>query len=286
MSEMRVTRPSPSRLMITRANSSAVESFVDRLDVELRRRRIVCKRRPADRTGGDLHVVVPERGDDLFDGQIAGGGLVGVDPDAHRVVARGIDANVADAGYAQQALAHLQARVVCEELAIHRRIGSRHVHDEQRVAGTLAHAHAEVLHFLRKLGQGRLHAVLHLDLCEIDVDAELEGHRDGDAPFADRLRRHVEHVVYAVDLLFQRRGDVVRHHFGRCAGIARRYRDGRRRDARVLIDGQPRQRDRAEQRDDHRHRAREDRPLDEEVRELHGVRSRADWTARPMAATE
>src|SRR5690606_5523767 len=68
-----------------------------RADVELIRGRVVVERRRADRAAGDLDVVVAQRGDDLLDGEIARGGALGIDPDAHRVVARRVRVYVADA---------------------------------------------------------------------------------------------------------------------------------------------------------------------------------------------
>ena len=66
---------------------------------------------------------------------------------------------------------------------------------------------AELAHLLRQAGQRLAHAVLHLHLRQVDVGADLEG--DGEREHAVRggLRRHVEHVLDAVDLLLERRRD-------------------------------------------------------------------------------
>ena len=76
--------------------------------------------------------------------------------------------------------------------------------------------------------------------------------------------RHVEHVLHAVDLLLDRRGDGVGHDLGVGAGILRRHLHRRRRDLGILLDRQPPQRDGADQNRDHRDHVRKDRPLDEE----------------------
>ena len=80
--------------------------------------------------------------------------------------------------------------------------------------------------------------------------------------------------VDAVDLLLERRGDGVRDLFGRRARIERGHRDGGRRDLRILVDRQREVGDQPGQRDDHRHGGRENRPVDEEVREAHCLRLR------------
>ena len=73
------------------------------------------------------------------------------------------------------------------------------------------------------LGQPRLgdrDAVLHQHLRLVEVGAELE--RDGERhlPVGRALRRHVEHVLDAVDLLLDRRRDGLGDDLGRRAGIA------------------------------------------------------------------
>ena len=54
------------------------------------------------------------------------------------------------------------------------------------------------------------------------------------APSVVHLRRHVEHVFDAVDLLLDRRGDRLGDHLGRRAGIARADDDRRRHDVGIL----------------------------------------------------
>ena len=79
------------------------------------------------------------------------------------------------------------------------------------------------------------------------------------------LRRHVEHVLDAVDLLLDRRGHGVEHQLGVGARIAGRHLHRRRRDVGILGDRQHENRQRAGQRDDDRQHRGEDRPADEEM---------------------
>ena len=65
-------------------------------------------------------------------------------------------------------------------------------------------------------------AVLHLHLRDIEIGADVEGHRDGEAPVGGRVRRHVEHVLDAVDLLLDRRDHGGGDDLGVGAGILAR----------------------------------------------------------------
>ena len=76
--------------------SSGVGEAALRLDVELEGARL-RHRRLVDHAGRDLHVLAAQRGDHVAGGQIARRELVGIEPDAHRVVARAEDGDIADA---------------------------------------------------------------------------------------------------------------------------------------------------------------------------------------------
>ena len=60
------------------------------------------RRRLVDRAGGDLQVGRAQRGHDLARGQVARRHPRRVEPDAHRIVARAEDCDVADAVDARQ----------------------------------------------------------------------------------------------------------------------------------------------------------------------------------------
>ena len=111
--------------------------------------------------------------------------------------------------------------------------------------------------------------VLHQHLRRIDIGAGLEHHIDGQRAVADRLRGDVKHVVDAVHLLLDRRGDGLSQHLGRCAGIGRADADRGRRDLGILGDRQRALYENARDGDDDRQHSSEDRPVDEEVREAH-----------------
>src|SRR5262249_30003872 len=70
--------------------------------------------RLADLAGGDLHVLLAQNADDVGGGQVARGELVGVEPDAHAVVAAAEDEDIADAVEAGEAVEELDGGVVAQ----------------------------------------------------------------------------------------------------------------------------------------------------------------------------
>ena len=141
--------------------------------------------------------------------------------------------------------------------------------DHHEVGRLLDHLHAERAHLLGQPRRGDGHTVLHQHLRRIEIGAELEGHGQRHGPVARRLGRHVDHVVHAVHLLLDRRGDGVGDDLGGGARILRRDLDRGRRDLGVLRDRQAEIGDATDQRDDDRDDGGEDRPVDEEMRDVH-----------------
>src|SRR5439155_13531059 len=113
------------------------------------------------------------------------------------------------------------------------------------------------------------HAILHQHLRRVEIGAELERDAQRHVAVAGALRRHVEHVLNAIDLLFDRRRYRFRYDFRVCAGIVGRDLDRWWRDVRILRDWKRRKRDDANERDDNTDHAGKDRPVDEKVRKVH-----------------
>ena len=67
------------------------------LDVQLEGPAAVSERRRADGAGGDLKIMAAKRIHHFIGGQVARGGAVRIDPDAHGVVANRAAADVANA---------------------------------------------------------------------------------------------------------------------------------------------------------------------------------------------
>ena len=72
------------------------------------------RRRVADAAGGDLHVLLAQRADDVAGRQAARRQLVRVEPQPHRELALAEDDDVADAGHALERVAHVEVDVVAE----------------------------------------------------------------------------------------------------------------------------------------------------------------------------
>ena len=226
-------------------------------------------RRLAELAGRDLDVLLLDRADHVRGGQVAERHLLRVEPDPHAVVALADVGDVADAVEPGQLVAKLDRRVVAQVEVVLGAVGREHVDDHQDAGRLLLHRHAAPLD---QVGQDRLGqrlAVLHQHLGHVQIDARLEGHGQDVGAVVGALRRHVHHVLDAVDLLLDRRGHGVGHHLGVGAGVVGRDLDGRRRDLGVLGHRQREERDAPGQRDDDGQHRGEDRPVDEEARE-HG----------------
>ena len=128
---------------------------------------------------------------------------------------------------------------------------------------------------------GQADAVLHQHLGQVQVDAVLEGDRQGVGAVVGALRRHVHHVLDAVDLLLDRRGDRLGDHLRAGAGVlARRPARWAARSAGYCAIGSVNEREPPGQRDHDRQHRGEDRPVDEEAGE-HGAGSpRVPWMTR------
>ena len=79
------------------------------------------------------------------------------------------------------------------------------------------------------------YTVLYIDRSHIWVGTLLEVNGDAGITRVRRRRGHVGHVLHTVDTLLQRSDDRVQHRLGISTLIGGRYRDGRRRDIRILL---------------------------------------------------
>ena len=130
---------------------------------------------------------------------------------------------------------------------------------------------ADIAHVGRQSRLCNGDAVLHLHLGDVEIGTDIEAHRNCEAAVAGRIRRQVNHVLDAIDLLLDRRNHSGGHDVGAGARILAGNGDGRRRDIRILRD---RQTGEGHSTDDHEHNRdhrRENWPVDEEVRNAHGL---------------
>ena len=109
----------------------------------------------------------------------------------------------------------------------------------------------------------------------IEIGAELKRDAQRHVAIARTLRRHVEHVLNAVDLLLDRRRNRFRYHLRVGAGIGGRDLDRWWRNVRILRNRKRRKRDHADERDNDADDTGENWPVDEEVRKIHSVSASA-----------
>ena len=252
------------------ANWSGVDSrprvwTLDLVRLLRRDRRLVqgCRRRPA----GSAPARRPQH---LTGIEVPGRNLVRVEPvDPHGVLPGALELHVADAWQPGQRVLHMQRRVVRHVERVARFVRRVEVDGQQDVRRRLADLHAQALDVVRQPWQRILDTVLRQHLRHVQIGADLERHGNGQLAVAGRLAAEIQHVLDAVDLLFERRRHGARDGFGRRARIGRRHLDGRRHDLRILRNRQDEERTEAHQGQEGAEDCREDRPVDEEMREAH-----------------
>ena len=218
----------------------------------------------SDGAGGDLHVLLTDRADDVAGRQLARCQPIGVEPHAHAVFARAEHLDRANAADPRQLVLHLQVRVVRQVEHVVALVRRDEVDDHDEVGRRLLGRHADALHVLRQPRLRLRHAVLHLHLRVVEIGAEREGDRQGQRAVRRRLREHVEHAVDAVHLLLERRGDGLGDYLRVGAGERRAHDDGRGHDGGVFTDRQTHEREQPADDDQQRQDDREDRTRDEE----------------------
>ena len=107
----------------------------------------------ANCAGGDLNILFPDRGNDVTRCQISFGNFVGMQPDAHGVIARTEDLHAAGAGNARQHILHLQGRVIAQIDLVILIVGREKVHNHGEVWRLLGRCDAEIAHFLWQFGE-------------------------------------------------------------------------------------------------------------------------------------
>ena len=200
-----------------------------------------------------------------------------IEPDAHRIIAAAEHRDRADAVDAGQRIGDFERGVIGDEQRVARLVGRIKVHDHHQVGRGLGHRDADIAHVGRQPRLRDGDAVLHLHLGDVEIGAEIEADLDREAAVGRRVRRHVEHVLDAVDLLLDRRHHGRGDDVGAGAGILAGDVDDRRRDLGILRDRQARERHAAEDHEHDRDHGGEDRPVDEEVRDAHSSAINRRW---------
>ena len=217
--------------------------------------------------GGELRVLLVDGARDVARGELELRQPIGPQPDAHGPVLGTEDLHIGRAGHALQAVEHVQRDVVADRQVVAAAIGREEGLHLQKRRRALLHRHALAAHFLRQLGLGLLDAVVDGLRGRVDIGADVEGHLNRYHAVGRGGGAHVEHVLDAVDGVFQRRSNRLLDDLGAGTGVDRRDADNGRRDLGVLRDGQGARRSQARDDDEQREHSREDRSVDEEAGE-------------------
>jgi hypothetical protein len=115
-----------------------------------------------------------------------------------------------------------------------RSLGRIERYDAEERGRFLLNRDALPLDVLGQLGERDLNPVVDVDGVDVRIGPELEGGGERVAAVISADALHVDHLVDADDLRFQRLGDGRVHHVGRSARIDRRDGDLRRDNVRIL----------------------------------------------------
>ena len=219
----------------------------------------------AELAGGDFHVVDAKSGDHVRHGQAVIGELVGVEPDAHGVLAaKGHHfANTRDT---REVLFEVGLGIVHEVVHVHAAVFRDEADDQQVVPGGLADLNAGLLDHGGEAGQGELELILHLGPGEVRVGAGGEGQFDARRAGRVAAGGKVEQVVEAGHLLLDDLRHAVFDGLRRGPRIERGNSDGRRSDGRILRYGEIVDGEEAQHHDDDRDNPGEDRTIQEKSR--------------------
>ena len=164
---------------------------------------------------------------------------LGFDPNAHRVIGCSEEQHLARAGDAQELIVDVDVGVVGQKQRIVSTIRRIQCKRKKRQACGLADGRTEPGDIRRQIGRSLRQTVLDVDFVGIDVgvDVECDGQRHRIIVTVRRL--HVEHVVDAIHLLFDRSGNGLFDGLSVGAGIRSGHDDLRRDNVRELRLGQP-----------------------------------------------
>ncbi|MEY9717746.1 hypothetical protein ABIA22_000236 [Sinorhizobium fredii] len=235
-------------------------------------------RRTADRAAGDLDVLLAQRLDDIAGRHAVGGEFLRVEPDTKRILALAEQDDVADAVETDEQVANAGARVIGDIELVVAVVRRQQVNDHHQVGRALGRGDPDAPDILRQARLGNRDAVLHEHLRLVEVRAELEGDRQRHRTVGGRVRGHVEHVLDAVDFLFERGRNRIGDGLRIRSRIGGPDDDGGRCDFRILRHRQLEIGDAADDQEDDRQNRSKDRPIDEEMRKPHWALS-ADWAA-------
>jgi len=194
-------------------------------------------RQAAQLSGGHLYVLRADGGFNVHRGQVVFVQLGRVEPDTHGVLGTE-HLEVAHTFGTGNRVLHVGDDVVRQVVLVHAAVFGHHADDHQEVFNRLGHTDTLLLNLLRQQWGRQVELVLYLNLSGVRVCTLLEGGGDAHAAVGVAFRRHISQVVNTVELLLDHLNHGVLHGLRRSARVGHGDRDGRWRNARVLVDRQ------------------------------------------------
>jgi hypothetical protein len=221
--------------------------------------------RRAKLAGGNFDVLLGESIDDVGGGELAGGELDRVEPDAHGIFADAEDGDVADAFHALESILDVDVEVVAhEEIAVLAVLGV-HAGAEDEIGGGLADGDAGLIDLRGQQAGGGTDAVLHVDGGDVEVVAGIKGGGDDAGAVVPAGGLDIAHARDTVDGFFERDGDSGFDLAGIGSDIAGGDEDLRRRELRVERNREGRNDDGSGEDDKERANGGENRAVNEEI---------------------
>ena len=131
-------------------------------------------RRAANLPDGNLHVLFPNCGDNIFRRQANSGHTIRVQPDAHAVIERTHVARFGNTFDTRYDISHIDRRVVRNELGRQVDLWRMDVDNHEHVGRLLAYRDALAFDLFRQQGLCLGNEILHPNLRHIRIRAEVE----------------------------------------------------------------------------------------------------------------
>ena len=199
----------------------------------------MARRRRADLACGELYVLVAYRIEDVGGCQVELPEPVGVQPDAHAVLARAEDPHQAHAGQPRKRVLHVDLAVIGQEDVVVAVVFRIEADDQKNVRRNLLNADALQGNAAGELGECGVYRVLHEGERLVEVGPDVESYSQRVGAVASAGGEHVNGALHAIDRLLQGHAYRLCDDGGACSGIPRRHLYGRRGDGRILLHGKP-----------------------------------------------
>ena len=198
-------------------------------------------------------------------GQSEIGHLVGLHPDLHGIVAATDVRHTPYAGNAAQQVEHVQGGKVAQVDLVELRVGRVQADGEQLAGRLLFDRDAVLYHFRWQTRFGQFDAILDFHGRQVGIGVNVEGDGGRETSGVRAARLHIEHARRTVQLLLDGGSHRLRNGQGAGSRIRRTDFYNRRRDLRILVDGQQAQADDADNDNQYRDDGREYGPVDKET---------------------